>query len=65
MLAPALIWLAAMLVLLLGEWWLIHKGRPTLSRFMRTTQLKFPLFPYLVGFAVGVLGAHFFWIWCP
>lgn len=58
-----LAWLVAVVILLAYEWFAIATGRMTLSRWMRNTQAKWPFFGPLVGFLVGVLLAHFFWIW--
>jgi hypothetical protein len=58
-------WLIAAVFLLAYEGYALATGRRTLSRMVRNGQEKFPALGFLVGFGAGLLGSHFFWIWCP
>lgn len=39
----------------------LHRGTPTLSRWVWTVSKAWPPFPWLVGVLVGFLAAHFWW----
>jgi len=43
----------------------INRGGVTLSATVRGWAETWPLLPFMVGLVFGVLGAHFFWPWCP
>lgn len=44
-----------------GETYALMTNRMTLSRFVWTLSKAFPLLPFIVGFVIGVLAAHFWW----
>lgn len=58
-------WLAAILVLVIYEWYALTRKKVTLSRMMRDAAIKWPLLPFVAGLAGGILAAHFWWPWCP
>jgi hypothetical protein len=63
--AGKLVWAFAALVLLVYEAYALGTGHETLSRAMwDMTQAWGPL-PFLLGFVVGLLVAHFWWRWDP
>lgn len=47
------------------EWYAVHTGQPTLSRFIAAVNSRFPLTSTIYGAVVGGLAVHFFWPWCP
>ena len=61
--AARIAWLAiaiAFAALLLLDLWLASSGRETISEEAWRLALR-PIFPFIVGFVVGLLGGHFFW----
>lgn len=61
--AARIAWLAIALAfagLLVFDLWLASSGRETISEEAWRLALR-PIFPFFVGFVVGLLGGHFFW----
>jgi hypothetical protein len=60
------LWLAVLFIsFIILEARAINRGGVTLSATVRGWAETWPLLPFMVGLVFGVLGAHFFWPWCP
>lgn len=58
------LWLLAIAGSFAGlEFWAVKTGKPTLSRFIATAGVKFPLILVFYGMLFGGLAVHFFWHW--
>lgn len=51
----------ALVLLLVGDAYLVKKQRPTMSRAYWDAISGRPFLPFLVGFAIGFFGAHLNW----
>lgn len=60
-----LAWAAAVIALLLYEFYALGAGDETLSHAMAMLFEAWPFFGVLVGLVVGGLLVHFFWRWTP
>ncbi len=55
-------WLIVAVVLLTYEFYALLKGKKTLSRMMWEANANWPFLSTLIGFIVGGLLVHFFWL---